>query len=285
MNILRMLLVLALCVLPAFVAQAQTTLVVDSAFAPSLNRTARFAVLLPAGYQPSNRYPVLYLLHGLGGSYRDWISSSKLAAHALPYNILIVMPDAGASWYVNAVNTQDDRFEDYITQDLPSTVSSKYSIDSGSAAIAGYSMGGYGAVMLALRHPQLYRLAGSLSGAIIIPNRAEPLRASSSKANIDNFIRVFGDKSGGFYDQHDILLLAMSRATEKTPYLFFAAGIQDDFATFLPAHRELMDSLRVHGMAYEYHELPGKHNWDFWDREVQPLLKRVVEVFEKGKTN
>jgi putative tributyrin esterase len=282
MNTLRMILVLALCALPAFFAQTQTTLVVDSAFAPSLNRTARFAVLLPAGYQPSNRFSVLYLLHGLGGSYRDWISNSKLIAHALPYNILIVMPDAGASWYVNAVNTQDDRFEDYITQDLPSTVSSKYSIDGESAAIAGYSMGGYGAVMLALRHPQLYRLAGSLSGAIMIPNGAEPLRASSSKINIDNFNRVFGDKPGEFYDQHDIMLLAMSRAAGKNPYLYFAAGIQDDFKTFLPAHRALMDSLRVHDMGYEYHELPGKHNWQFWDREVQPLLKRVVEILSKN---
>jgi putative tributyrin esterase len=282
MNTLRMLLVFALCALPAFGSQAQTTLVVDSAFAPSLSRTARFAVLLPAGYQSSNRYPVLYLLHGLGGSYRDWTTNSKLITHALPYNILIVMPDAGASWYVNAVNTQDDRFEDYITQDLPSTVSSKYSIDSGSAAIAGYSMGGYGAVMLALRHPRLYRLAGSLSGAIIIPNGAEPLRASSSKTNIDNFNRVFGDKPGEFYDQHDIMLLATSSAPPHIPYLYFAAGIQDDFKTFLPAHRALMDSLRVHGMGYEYHELPGKHNWQFWDREVQPLLKKAAEILSKN---
>jgi putative tributyrin esterase len=285
MRMLRSFLVVVLVALSTLTANAQATLVVDSAFAPSLNRIATFAVFLPAGYQPSNHYPVLYLLHGLGGSWRDWSSRSRVLTHSLPYGIVVVMPDAGASWYVNARNTKDDRFEDYVTQDLPRSISSKYSIDTGRTAIAGYSMGGYGAVMLALRHPSQYRFAGSLSGAIIFPNGAESLRASSSKSNIENFTRVFGGHRGEFYDQHDIMALALSRSTVVKPYFYFAAGIQDDFKEFLPAHRTLMDSLRVHGIAYEYHELPGKHNWEFWDREVQPLLKRVQEVFERGKTN
>ena len=267
-------------VLIVSVSLSQTTVVIDSAFAPSLNRVTKFAVLLPSGYQPSERYPVLYLLHGLNGTCREWSTRSKLGIHALPYRMVIIMPDAGSSWYVNAKMAERARFEDFIVQDLPRIVASKYGIDTARTAIAGYSMGGYGAIMLALRHPSRYRIAGSLSGAINFPNGAEPMRATASKANIEDFTRAFGSEPGDFYDRHDILLLAMASRRENLPYLYFSTGIQDGFESFLPAHRILTDSLRAHGLAYEYHELPGKHDWAFWDREVQPLLKRVQEVFD-----
>jgi S-formylglutathione hydrolase FrmB len=283
MNSIRFLPGLFLLALIISISDAQTTLVVDSAFAPSLNRMTTFAVLLPAGYQSSEQYPVLYLLHGLGGHYSNWTQRTNLAAYALPYRLLVVMPDAGSSWYVNARNTPEDRYEDFIVEDLPRIVGAKYLLDSSRVGIAGLSMGGYGAAMLALRHPSQYRIAGSLSGAVIIPNAAESLRANSAKRDIDNFNRVFGDTPGEFYDEHDVLKLAVASTPAKAPYLYLAAGIQDEFSTLLAGHRTLADTLRVHGFAYEYHELPGKHNWAFWAQEVQPLLKRIMEVFDETK--
>lgn len=260
-------------------ALSQTTFVVDSAFSPSLERIVRYAILLPSGYQPAERYPVLYLLHGLNGDCQVWNTKLKLGVHAAPYRVIIVMPDAGSSWYVNARMAESERFEDFVVQDLPRIVGLKYNIDTVRTAIAGYSMGGYGALMLSLRHPGRYRFAGSLSGAINFPREAESFRATANQSSKESFIRAFGSEPGEFYDRHDILLLAMKIKGGATPYLYFSTGVQDGYRSFLPAHRILTDSLRAHAMAYEYHELPGKHNWAFWDQEIQPMLKRMQEVF------
>jgi putative tributyrin esterase len=176
---------------------------------------------------------------------------------------------------------ESERFEDYIVEDLPRIVGSKYNVDTGRTAIAGYSMGGYGAIMLALRHPGRYRFAGSVSGAINLPHNAESFRAGANQASKESFIRAFGSEPGEFFDRHDILLLAMKSRRGAMPYLYFSTGVQDGYSSFLPAHRILTDSLRAHEMAYEYHELPGKHNWAFWDLEIRPLMKRVQEVFEE----
>lgn len=268
----------ALAILSVSVSLSQSTLVIDSAYAPSLSRTTKFAVLLPPGYKPSERHPVLYLLHGLNGSYQGWSTRSNLRTYVSQYRMVIVMPDAGASWYVNARYAENDRFEDFIVDDLPRIVASRYGIDTARAAIAGYSMGGYGAIMLALRHPLRYRFAGSLSGAIDFPCGAEPYRASASPQNVEDFQEVFGNDPDWFYDEHDILRLATMAEREELPYLYFAAGIQDGFATFLPAHRKLIDLLRARNIGYEYHETPGKHDWAFWNREVQPLLKKAGEI-------
>jgi S-formylglutathione hydrolase FrmB len=276
---------LTFAILYVSVSRSQTALVVDSSFAPSLNRTMKYAVLLPHGYQPSQRYPVLYLLHGLNGTHREWGARTKLPMYAVPYRMLIVMPDAEASWYVNARHVENDRFEDFIVDDLPRIVASKYGIDTGRAAIAGYSMGGYGAIMLALRHPHQFRFAGSLSGAIDFPRGAESYRAGASPQNVKVFQEVFGKDPDWFYDEHDILQLATLAEREELPYLYFAAGIQDGFATFLPAHRKLMDLLRARDIAYEYHETPGKHDWAFWDREVQPMLEKAGKVLGATKPN
>ncbi len=280
-----LLIALALTTLLVPVSLSQSSVIVDSAFAPSLNRWTKFTVLLPSGYRPSDRSPVIYLLHGLNGSFKEWSARTNLRTYALAYRMVIVMPDAGASWYVNARSAGHDRFEDFVVYDLPRIVASKYGIDTGRAAIAGYSMGGYGAIMLALRHPHQFRFAGSLSGAIDFPRGAESYRAGASPQNVKVFQEVFGKDPDWFYDEHDILQLATLAEREELPYLYFAAGIQDGFATFLPAHRKLMDLLRARDIAYEYHETPGKHDWAFWDREVQPLLRKAGEVLGATKPN
>ena len=64
----------------------------------------------------------------------------------------------------------------------------------------------------------------------------------------------------------------------SVPYIYLSIGTQDGYRDFLPAHRELTDLLRAHGIPYEYHELPGEHNWYFWDQEIRPLLQRLQDI-------
>ncbi len=138
----------------------------------SLGRNMPYRVILPMAARPDAKLPVVYLLHGGGGNYRDWSNYSDVAQYAAS-GLALVMPEGESSYYVNAVGRPEDRFEDYITKDLISDVESRFPIAPGRAnrAIAGISMGGFGAVVLSLKHPDLFVFAGGLSSAIDVPSR------------------------------------------------------------------------------------------------------------------
>lgn len=261
--------------------RAQSVVRVDSLSSDALQKTQRYAVLLPAEDDSSRRYPVLYLLHGYAGNHLDWSKRTRLAEYVRGWPLIVVMPEAGNSWYVNARSGAGCRYEDFMISDLPRHVQERYNVDTLCQGIAGLSMGGYGAVMLALRHPGRYRLAGSLSGAVAIPREIDEMqRATWGRSIGPSVLAAFGQTPGDFRDEHDLFLLFRNTAKAGAPYLYLVAGIQDEFPTFLPAHRALADSLRSVGAAYEYHELPGKHNWQFWDAQLPGLLARLRAVLE-----
>jgi S-formylglutathione hydrolase FrmB len=139
----------------------------------SLNRDMQYRVVLPASVAPGQRLPVVYLLHGGGGEFRDWTNDSDVVRFA-ESGLLLVMPEGGSSYYSNAVDPQQDRYEDYIAGDLISDVETRFPAATGRSnrAIVGLSMGGFGAVKIALRHPELFAFAGGLSSAIDVPRRA-----------------------------------------------------------------------------------------------------------------
>jgi len=191
------------------------------------------------------------------------------------------MPDAANSWYVNSVTREDERFEDFIVSDLRNHITTHYTVDTTRIGIAGLSMGGYGAIMLALRHPDIFRFAGSLSGALSVPRDIDEREKSIwGRHNISNLKEVFGSSSGPFWDAHDPLLIYRKVPQDRLPYLYFVMGTSDGFETFLPAHRLLTDSLRSYGAQYEYHEVPGGHSWSVWDRNIGPLVDRMMEIMK-----
>ncbi len=252
---------------------------VDSAYSASLGRTQRFTVLLPVGAEreSSRRYPVLYLLHGWAGDPFDWLKLTPLDSIAAPYPLVIVMPDGENGWYVDSPVRPHDQFETYLTTDLPATIAARYPADTSRQALAGLSMGGYGALMIGLRHPDRYRFAGSLSGAISFPQEIESYaRVSPTGGLLPSLRDAFGDSTAAVRQATNLLTLAGRVPPPKAPYLYLTAGIQDVFSRFLPVHRALTDSLRAHGLAYEYHEMPGTHSWRFWSRELSPLLRSLA---------
>ncbi len=263
--------IMLLALLPAF-SPAQSVIKEDSLFAPDLGHIQHFAVVLPADYSPQKKYPILYLLHGLWGSYLDWSEKGHIQIHASDYELIVVLPDAGNSWYLNSAANSHDRFEDFVINDLRDTVESRYAIDTTRRAIAGLSMGGYGAFMLALRHPGLFRFAGGLSSAISLPRDIADGRPGIRPEDAG----LFGPEDSCL--AHDVVALTHRIPAPEAPYFYATVGIQDEFRAFLPYHRLWTDSLRAKGIAYEYHEVPGKHNWKFWDREIAPLLSRMAEL-------
>ena len=272
---------LVLVVLALFGAQsnAQVSVSLDSLASPSVSKTMKFVVILPSNYTTNQRYPILYLLHGYSGGQTDWTRRTKITEYVKDIPLIVVMPDGENSWYVNSASDSLARFETYMVEDLPIYVRLHYSIDTTRQAIAGLSMGGYGSIMLALKHPGMFRFAGSLSGALTYPrflgdDTVQPT-SGGIRRNLDSIFASQRSRT-----EYDIFELYRNTRHDSSLYLYFAMGTQDGFRSFLPVHRMFTDSLRVAKIPYEYHELPGGHNWQFWDREIQPLLKRMREIMK-----
>jgi S-formylglutathione hydrolase FrmB len=255
-------------------------------YSSSVGDTMKVIVLLPAGYDTTKSYPILYLLHGWMGSEIDWTSKTSLESYTSDLQAIIAMPDARNSWYVNSNTDKKLRYEDYIMVDLPRFLESKFRIDTNREAIAGLSMGGYGALVLSMRHPGKFLFAGDLSGAISIPQIIDSTLAGTRnyiyklKTNPawQSIIDAFGENDKVFRDDHNIFILLERDRGKPLPYFFMSVGVQDEFRDFIPMHHLLIDSLRAMQYPYEYHEVPGHHNWKFWDGQVKMLILKMRTV-------
>jgi putative tributyrin esterase len=237
----------------------------------SLQRDMHYRVLLPKEYfRSSHRFAVLYLLHGLYGDYLNWDTRTHLEDYAQGMPLLIVMPDAGDSWYTNSATILQDKFEDYIVKDLITEIDSRYRTirDRHDRAIAGLSMGGYGAVKLALKYPELFAFAGSLSGAMNAPENLDTLR-QDFRAKL---LEVFGNEGSPQRRENNLSLLLAAPRQSPTPYFYLACGTKD---FFLDANRALVLQLSSRKLVYEYHETPGGHTWEYWDNAIQPMLEAL----------
>jgi putative tributyrin esterase len=252
----------------------------DAVFhSPSLGRDMHYLVLLPADYSNGNRVAVLYLLHGLYGDYRNWETRTRLEPSAAGYSFLIVTPDADDSWYTNSATQPADRFEDYIVKDLISEIDKKYRTiaEKRGRAIAGLSMGGYGAIKFALKYPDLFTFAGSLSGAFDAAENLDVLRPDFRP----RLLGVFGDPGSRARKDNDVFVLLKN--SHEYPYFYLACGTSD---FFLKTNRSLAGQFSTHKIPYEYHESPGGHSWEYWDSQLEPLLQAVshsLEAMPKSK--
>jgi putative tributyrin esterase len=241
-------------------------------YSPSLDRDMHYLVLLPHDYANGSSFAVLYLLHGLYGDYQNWDTRTGIEGYAQTISFLIVMPDADNSWYTNSASVPRDKFEDYITKDLISEIDAKYRTirEKRGRAIAGLSMGGYGAVKLAIRHPELFAFSGSLSGAFNAPRNLDRLRPEFGA----KLVEVFGSAKNDARKQNDIFLL-LNTANEY-PYFYLACGTAD---FFLDTNRALAAQLSSQNVPHEYHETAGGHTWEYWDSALPALLQATARQF------
>jgi putative tributyrin esterase len=238
----------------------------------ALDREMHYMIVLPAEYASSQRrYPVLYLLHGWAGDFKNWVTLTNLVDYSRSYPIIIITPDAQNSWYVNSATIAKNRFEDYIVNDLIREIDGHWRTIASPhrRAIAGLSMGGYGSVLFGLKHADLFAIAGSVSGALDGPAGAEQampvLRESTDQA--------YGALDSATRAANNIFSLVEKGEGPKLPYLFFECGAQDPF---LPSNRKFVNGLSLKNIPYEYHEYPGAHNWEFWDNSLPMMLKVIA---------
>ncbi len=253
------------------------TIRTDSLFSISLGRLKKVTLLVP---KQTKRMPVLFLLHGFGGDNSNWVKMTGLTRYVGNMPLLVVMPDGENSWYVNHIGKHGERFEDFITNDLLTYVRSLYSIDTTRVAIAGLSMGGYGALVLGMRHPRLFSFIGALSASLDIPRGIPDLQKNGRVGLRPSLVAAFGAEPSKLWGEYDPFKLLVSLPPKNAPYLYLANGIQDDFGDRLLLYRTFADSARAHGLHYEYRETPGKHDWGYWDQEIRGVISRLREQWQ-----
>ena len=237
----------------------------------------KFNVILPRDYATSNRrYPVLYLLHGYTDDYSAWVTKSQVTEHARPYGEIIVMPEGGTGWYVNNVANPTLAWEDYLILDLIPYVDSHYRTvrTRQGRAIAGLSMGGYGALTLGLRHPRVFAAIASLSGTL-----------DAAQADVYNGItepklkKVLEDDFGAAENParaaEDPFELIKKVSPDEMPELYLAIGSSD---FLLETNRAFVKLLSELHLRYRYCEIPGEHEWPVWDEEIQRVLALQAPV-------
>jgi putative tributyrin esterase len=233
----------------------------------ALSRDMPYRIVMPASVAPGQRLPVVYLLHGGDGGFRDWTNDSDVA-HFAESGLLLVMPEGGSSYYTNAVDPPQDRYEDYIVSDLISDVESRFpaATERSNRAIVGLSMGGFGAVKIALRHPELFAFVGGLSSAIDVPHRAFVFKRFHQSRH---YSAIFGPAGSQTRRDNDPLLLARSANPEAAPYFFLTCGEQEGL---LSSNREFATLLAQRHFRYEFHTIPGGHDWNQWNGWLPALF-------------
>ncbi len=283
--------------------------VTDTLWSAALGTHKTVTVYLPPSYQsrPAARFPVLYYLHGLWGNERNWVDNGALAltmdslvASGAP-EAVVVMPDGDDSWYTTWASLPDlagcqrdtaraepsaqycvpwPHYDDYLAVDVVDFIDTRYRTQPTRArrAIAGLSMGGYGAVTLALNYPERFVAAASHSGVLstrLLPgDSAGSLRRANTLPDFARAAgslwasqrRAFGGDSIAWWARDPLTQLErfaprVASGQVRWPALFVDVGVDD---TWLRHNRDFARTAHALGAPLSYRELPGAHTWRYW---------------------
>ncbi|MFT3980143.1 MAG: alpha/beta hydrolase family protein [Ferruginibacter sp.] len=245
-----------------------------SFFSSALQKNTKAVVVKPASYSAKQKYPVLYLLHGYAGKYSNWVTKvPSVKDYAGRYNMIVVCPDAENSWYVDEPSSGKNQYEQFVSAELVQLIDKKYSTysDRQHRAISGLSMGGHGALTLAIRHPAVFGAAGSMSGAVDMvslkeKNNGKPVIPADTSEAIFN------------WKDHSALALADSNVIKNTAFII-DCGTGDFFIEYNRLlHKKLLDQKIPH----DYIERDGAHNWVYWNTALPFQMLFFQRFFEKA---
>ncbi len=242
-------------------------------YAKSLGMTTNLNIIIP---EPScdvdpiieGKPAVLFLLHGLGGNSDEWLRFSKIEYYAKKYHLFVIMPEVNRSFYSNTAYRM--RYFDYLSEELPQFIETWFSVDlsRNNTFIAGESMGGYGALRIALSKPQRFGSAASLSGVLDIDDFHTILKEG-----------IFTDISVQEFEMlntESLIPLAKTLAASKEkPRIIQLCGQQD----FLYQNNQnFRNALKAMSYGHTYMEAPGDHEWPYWDKAIQYAIRFFLQM-------
>jgi S-formylglutathione hydrolase FrmB len=257
---------------PVWAFQSRVVTIPSAAMRQSFDAT----IVLPDDYargSHTRRYPVIYVLHGSGGDYTDWTSNSRIGRLADRYHVILVMPDGGhESWYIDSPFDPHSRYETYVGTEVVGWVDAHLRTIAAKQgrAITGLSMGGFGALRIALDRPETFGAAGSISGAV------DP-RACEDEPGMD---RVFGDpaRHAAFWSSNAII--ANARDFERDHIdLTIDCGVSDGF---VKSNRTLHERLIELGVPHDYAERTGGHTWAYWSNAIRYQVLFFANAFQRS---
>lgn len=229
-------------------------------YSASMKKNIKAVVIRPNNYSKEKALPVIYLLHGHGGKYNDWITRVPgIAKYADQYGLIIVCPDGGiSSWYFDSPVDSSSMYETYVSKELVKWIDEHYSTirSNKGRGITGLSMGGHGALYLSFRNQDVYGTAGSMSGGVDLvpfPGNWEIWQRLGTYAQYPSR----WESSSIVNMTH--LLMPNSLA------LIIDCGTND---FFYKVNEKLHEQLLYSNIPHDYISRPGGHTWEYWDNAI-----------------
>jgi S-formylglutathione hydrolase FrmB len=233
-------------------------------FSNVLQKHVGMNVILPTAGEPP--FATYYLLHGLSDDYTGWLRRTRIEWRVREFPLIVVMPDGFRGFYTD--NAEGPAYAKYIAEEVVDFVERNFPAKRIRAGrcIGGLSMGGYGALRLALSYPDRYASANSHSGALLY-GHLNGVRDPSPLTPLEQR-QIFGSEPAG--SSHDIFALAAAaKQSAELPKLMLDCGVDDHL---IGESRALHDELNRLQIAHEYREHPGAHDWDYWEAHLPEAL-------------
>jgi len=246
-----------------------------SVYSQKMKKEVKSVVILPENYSNKKHYPVVYLLHGFGDNYAKWVKTvPAIKSLSTEHQMILVCPDGGYnSWYFDSPIDSTSQYETFITRDLLPFIDTHYSTvpNRTARAITGLSMGGHGALYLAIRNPTLFGSAGSMSGGVDLRSSTKLFDIAKRIGNIESHHNEWDNRS---------VINMVNELKNKELNLIIDCGVSDFFYQINAGlHRRLM-SLHID---HDYIERPGEHNWQYWDNSIRYQFLYFDRCFDKTK--
>jgi S-formylglutathione hydrolase FrmB len=251
-----------------------------------LSRSVPYCVVLPPSFDAdkTRQFSILYFLHGLGDNEQffvhsgAWNLAEDMHEKGELKEFLIATPDGDASFYINSKDGQE-RYEDFLLQEFFPFIEKRFRVAPGRGhrAIAGISMGGYGALHLAFRHPQLF-ISVSAHSAALIEKLPSFLGATPNSRRSRVLGQVFGSPPDpAFWERNSPIVLA-GTAHLAGLKIYFDCGDQDDFG-FEAGATALDKVLTSRHIPHEFHIYPGRHDPTYFGEHLPASLAFASRAF------
>ena len=216
----------------------------------------------------------LILLHGLTGTDTDWLFGGAAQKIAIQYNLNVFMPTTGNSFYLDH-GYAGGNYCTFIGKELPEYLQKTFGIEMKreNTMIGGLSMGGYGAIHVALAYPEVFSAAIALSSAIHIDDMATKMRTGGEDVlPLPMAKSIFGepDHLVSSTENPRVQYRMLKESGQQIPFLYLACGTEDDLCS---ANRAFADFLHAESADYCYEEGPGRHDWFFWTDYIERGLR------------